>query len=485
MEPYPDHTSINDGILDAQAVGVVVTASHNPEEDNGIKLTDTSGGMLDAAWESRASELANCDNAGVLSLLSQWTDGTPSLAPGEGTRVVVGRDTRATSPWLSSLVCQGVRCFDVPVVDLGEVPTPVVHFAVGSGEPTSEAYVEHMATAFGEFWRAVAPQGSNRIMSITVDAAGGVGAVSMDRIARAIPVAEVAFRLVNGPGDEGVELNARCGAEHVQKQREPPCNMPAVSSGDWCSLDGDADRIVFHSANADGEWTLLDGDALAVLWTDFLATQFRAAGWTLVDPESAGSGTEPEPRGAKTVSLGVVQTAYANGGSTEYLQRVARVPVALAKTGVKHVHHRAEDFDVGVYFEANGHGTALVREEIRRQLQAQLEDSDDDAQAKKTAVRRLLCFDRLVNQFIGDAVSDLLVTVAILHGRNMRFRDWRAMYHDRPSRQTKLPVADRTAISTNVDETKVLQPESLQAAIDDAVREVDAAQGRAFARCVQ
>lgn len=27
------------------------------------------------------------------------------------------------------------------------------------------------------------------------------------------------------------------------------------------------------------------------------------------------------------------------------------------KTGVKHLHHVAQEFDVGVYFEANGHGT--------------------------------------------------------------------------------------------------------------------------------
>lgn len=27
--------------------------------------------------------------------------------------------------------------------------------------------------------------------------------------------------------------------------------------------------------------------------------------------------------------------------------------------GVKHLHHKAVDFDIGVYFEANGHGTVI------------------------------------------------------------------------------------------------------------------------------
>jgi len=31
--------------------------------------------------------------------------------------------------------------------------------------------------------------------------------------------------------------------------------------------------------------------------------------------------------------------------------------VVCVSTGVKHLHHAAKQFDIGVYFEANGHGT--------------------------------------------------------------------------------------------------------------------------------
>ena len=37
-----------------------------------------------------------------------------------------------------------------------------------------------------------------------------------------------------------------------------------------------------------------------------------------------------------------------------------KIPVACVPTGVKHLHHKAQDFDIGVYFEANGHGTVSV-----------------------------------------------------------------------------------------------------------------------------
>jgi hypothetical protein len=34
-----------------QAIGVMVTASHNGIEDNGVKMVDPDGGMLAQAWE--------------------------------------------------------------------------------------------------------------------------------------------------------------------------------------------------------------------------------------------------------------------------------------------------------------------------------------------------------------------------------------------------------------------------------------------------
>lgn len=66
------------------------------------------------------------------------------------------------------------------------------------------------------------------------------------------------------------------------------------------------------------------------------------------------------------LKLGLVQTAYANGASTDYIQGTLNVPVACTPTGVKHLHHRALDFDIGVYFEANGHGTVVFSENAKQ-----------------------------------------------------------------------------------------------------------------------
>lgn len=38
---------------------------------------------------------------------------------------------------------------------------------------------------------------------------------------------------------------------------------------------------------------------------------------------------------------------------------------------MKHLHHKANDYDVGIYFEANGHGTLLFKDTVQKLIRNQ------------------------------------------------------------------------------------------------------------------
>lgn len=60
------------------------------------------------------------------------------------------------------------------------------------------------------------------------------------------------------------------------------------------------------------------------------------------------------------------------------------VPVACVPTGVKHLHHKAQDFDIGVYFEANGHGTIVFSDAAQAKIR-ETAASSNSIQAQKLA----------------------------------------------------------------------------------------------------
>uniref|UniRef100_A0A8C8H3N3 Phosphoacetylglucosamine mutase n=1 Tax=Oncorhynchus tshawytscha TaxID=74940 RepID=A0A8C8H3N3_ONCTS len=239
--------------------------------------------------------------------------------------------------------------------------------------------------------------------ALLVDGANGIGALKVCEMETYLKK-ELQLSLFNN-GSSG-KLNHLCGADYVKVQQSSHRCVEMSAGERCCSYDGDADRIVYYYC-----------DSIATLISTYLKELLTQAGLDL--------------------QIAVVQVAYANGSSTHYLEDTMKVIVRCTKTGVKHLHHAAQEFDIGVYFEANGHGTVFSKEaEVKIQQLARDSNTNDE---RENAALLLQNTVNLINQ-----------------------------------------VADRRVIDTTDAERRTVSPAGLQEAIDSLVNKHR--QARSFVR---
>jgi phosphoacetylglucosamine mutase len=179
---------------------------------------------------------------------------------------------------------------------------------------------------------------------------------------------------------------------------------------------------------------------------------------------------------ADSFKIGVVQTAYANGAATQYVEQHLKLKVDCTPTGVKYLHHAAEKLDVGVYFEANGHGTVIFSQDTLDTIAKH--EPKNPGQAEALDILRA-CIN-LINQSVGDALSDMLLVEVVLAHKSWTPQEWVSTYTDLPNRLLKVVVNDRNIFQATDAERKLVKPEGVQALIDKEVQKVR--QGRSFAR---
>ncbi|KAJ6119807.1 Phosphoacetylglucosamine mutase [Penicillium sp. IBT 18751x] len=446
--------------LSGQWIGVMVTASHNPAEDNGVKLVDPMGEMLEAEWEQYATKLANAPLESIADVYDELAKEI-DVKMTNPARVVFARDTRASGSRLVGVLNAALTATEVEFIDFKYMTTPQLHYVVRCkntlgtqyeyGEPSEKGYYEKLAQSFQKVMRGVKVQGS-----LTVDCANGVGGPKLRELLKVLSGIDI--KVVNDDVINPDSLNFDCGADYVKtKQRAPPSSKAGVL--DRCaSLDGDADRLVYYFQDEGNVFRLLDGDRIATLAASFIGDLARNAGI------------------AQKLKIGVVQTAYANGASTDYIEKVLKLPIICTNTGVKHLHHAALRFDVGVYFEANGHGTVTFSENAMKTIK----NAEPQSPAQQHALECLQALTDLINQAVGDALSDMLLVEAILAHKGWSPKEWLGTYTDLPSRLVRVEVKDRSIFKAYDAERKLESPAGLQGQIESLMSRYN--KGRSFAR---
>ncbi|KAL0951253.1 hypothetical protein HGRIS_007971 [Hohenbuehelia grisea] len=448
--------------LDGKTIGVMVTASHNPEEDNGVKLVDPRGEMLESSWEAHATTLSNASTTDDFIQVLETFVQTAKIDLSKPSRVVYARDTRPSGPALIAALEDGFKAIGVDAHDAGVTTTPILHYLVRAintkgtpesyGEDSEEGYFLKLSEAYKKL---VAGRATPE--PLLLDCANGVGADAAKKLSKylgdKLPIV-LTNTAIGTPG----ALNNACGADYVKtSQKLPPSLSNLLKPGQrGCSLDGDADRLMYFHLDERGQFRMLDGDKIAALVAAFIVELVKGAGLE------------------EHIKVGVVQTAYANGASTKYL--ADRLPVKCVPTGVKHLHHAAEHYDVGVYFEANGHGTVL----FSPSTQEMLSQHQPSTPAQSTALNHLINLTQVINQTVGDALSDMLLVEVVLSHKSYSGIEWDSLYTDLPNRLVKVKVADRNIFRTEDAERRLVSPVGLQDKIEGLVRRYEG--GRSFVR---
>ncbi|KAG8041234.1 hypothetical protein G9C98_002222 [Cotesia typhae] len=411
------------------AIGLMITASHNEEPDNGIKIVDPVGEMLRADWEKIATEFAKVPDSELIKKIKEIIreknidENAPAL-------IVLGRDTRESGVSLSQAAVKPIEFMKAIVKDFGVITTPQLHYLVACintkelyGAPTIDGYFNKLSSAFKKIQTVESKivKKINYKNEVYLDVANGVGAFAAKKFKEQL----ANFLTINVFNVGGGKLNYKCGADFVKIQQAPPLNNPSKPFLKCASIDGDADRLVYHYVDEKNEFNLLDGDKIAILIVSYLKELIEA------------------------------------------------------KTGVKHLHHRAQQFDIGVYFEANGHGTVIIKDEIVKMIREFVSDKNISSQ-QRSAMTELSNIIDIINQVVGDALSDMLLVETILYAKDWDIVTWKQCYSDFPNKQLKVKVLDRNIIKTTDAERQCTSPMGLQDKINELVSQYP--KGRSFVR---
>ncbi len=108
--------------LKSKRSGIMITASHNPIEDNGVKIVNFNGSVLNKYWEATSEKFINTPNL-IKDFKDLLEENEISLENPTESVVIIGYDTWPSSIWLAACVSWAVEYLGLKQKNFGEVTT--------------------------------------------------------------------------------------------------------------------------------------------------------------------------------------------------------------------------------------------------------------------------------------------------------------------------------------------------------------------------
>lgn len=398
--------------------GIMITASHNHHEDNGVKIMDHHGNMVSEDIEKYLENFINnmyqdCYPNNLLHSRPNIyiEDEDVELLKNHQIKIVIGYDSRESSPTIAKLIEKGILRSNLrfPVHILPHVTTPELHYIFANQDVNYHTYLQ---------------QCSDKIhYPCVVDCANGIGSKKL------IEVKNRCLSLINYSWTSTKLLNHECSSDFVCSNKKLPRESAKFfTSSLRASLDGDADRIVFYFLQQN-KLNILNGDYIAALVLTYLSKKLENQ--------------------SEKLTLGYIYTGYTNQGCVDYVKSLqfpknVELSCICTATGVKHLHHEAEKMDIGIYFEQNGHGNVMFQKSV-----PEIQD-----------------LQSMFHPNIGDGILDLYATLFMLQELEMKPTDWYNLFESKFCLLTKQSVQDKDVFQSSHDELTLIEPRFIQSYID-------------------
>lgn len=350
-----------------QSTGIIITASHNPIKDNGIKLISTNGRLLNE------KEIEICEEF-VNKKINNFFNNEMGI-------LLVFRDTRPSGEELIKEIEKIGKLINYKIINCGIVSTPLAHFIVYEFNkqlkilnnlsdplnkltqsikkkglkiniPSIENIKEKYFQIMKNFLNFIPSLNNNPNLSlefdylkIYYDSANGVSENIINSFNKIIN--KDFMKLITPSGI----LNENCGAEYF-KYYGLPSNFNFNNKKDelLVSFDGDMDRIIFLKENY-----IFDGDDLIVNFSEFILNTFN--------------------KNKIKANIGIIISDYTNLGCFNFLNKLSlnikkksnnllKINIIRAKTGIANFINEGLKYDLSIYFEPNGHGGIIFSNEF-------------------------------------------------------------------------------------------------------------------------